>query len=107
MKTSVVLFVLLLSASSTWAQRPIPPGIRQADRTEDQTQKDIPPPPNYRPAPLDMAKLQLDADQLASLAQSIPSDIESINKGLLPKDTLDKLKQVEKLSKHLRSQLTR
>ena len=106
MKTLVVLFVLLPSASSTWAQRPIPPGIRQADRTEDQTQKDIPP-PKYQPTPVDMAKLQQDADQLASLAQSIPSDIENINKGLLPKDTIEKLKQVEKLSKHLRSQLTR
>jgi hypothetical protein len=106
MKTSVVLFVLLLSASLTWAQRPIPPGIRQADKTEDQTQRDLPP-PNYRPAPPDMAMLQHDADQLASLAQSIPSDIESINKGLLPKDAIEKLKQVEKLSKHLRSQLTR
>jgi hypothetical protein len=67
----------------------------------------MPPPPRYQPAPVDMAKLQRDADQLASLAQSIPYDIESINKGLLPKDTIEKLKQVEKLSKHLRSQLTR
>jgi len=30
-----------------------------------------------------------------------------VNRGLLPKDVLEKLKRVEKLSKHLRSELTR
>jgi hypothetical protein len=54
-----------------------------------------------------VAKLQRDADQLAQLAQSIPADIESVRKGTLPKDVIQKLRQVEKLSKHLRSELTR
>ena len=39
------------------------------------------------------------------MAQTIPVDISSIQKGLLPKDTVEKLKQIEKLSKHLRSQI--
>jgi hypothetical protein len=32
--------------------------------------------------------------------------MDYVNKGLLPKDMVEKLKRVEKLSKHLRSQLT-
>ena len=30
---------------------------------------------------------------------------DSVNHGLLPRDTLQKLKRIEKLSKHLRSEL--
>ncbi len=53
----------------------------------------------------DPEKLQRDADDLARTAQTIPSDIASIRRGTLPKDTLQKLKEIEKLSKRLRSEL--
>ena len=36
----------------------------------------------------------------------IPADVYSIQQGLLPKDTSGKLKQIEKLSKRLRSEIT-
>jgi flagellar motor component MotA len=52
-----------------------------------------------------MARLHQDADQLAKLAQTIPSDVLRIQSGVLPKDMSEKLKQIEKLSKHLRSQI--
>jgi hypothetical protein len=42
---------------------------------------------------------------LARTAESIPADVVSVRKGVLPKDTMEKLKQIEKLSKRLRSQL--
>lgn len=54
---------------------------------------------------LDLLKLQKEADDLARAAQSIPSDVESVRKGMLPKDVIQKLRQIEKLSKHLRSEL--
>jgi hypothetical protein len=50
-------------------------------------------------------QLQREADDLAKTAQSIPSDVESVRKGMLPKDVLQKLRQIEKLSKRLRSEL--
>lgn len=59
-----------------------------------------------RPA-LDMVSLQRDAHELAELSASIPSDLQRVNHNFLPKDMLEKLKRVEKLSKHLRSELTR
>jgi hypothetical protein len=53
----------------------------------------------------DLAQLQRDADDLARTAQTIPTDVASVRKGMLPKDVIDKLKQIEKLSKRLRTEL--
>jgi len=50
--------------------------------------------------------LQHDADDLARTAQSIPTDVASVRQGMLPKDVIQKLKQIEKLSKRLRGELT-
>ncbi|MGA7658745.1 MAG: hypothetical protein WBV97_02035, partial [Candidatus Sulfotelmatobacter sp.] len=65
---SILPFVLL-AASSALAQTPIPPGIRQADQAEAQTEKNIPPPAT-RHAHLDLARLSQDADDLARMAQT-------------------------------------
>ena len=54
---------------------------------------------------IDPVKLQRDADDLARTAQTIPSDVANIRRGTLPKDTIQKLKEIEKLSKRLRSEL--
>jgi hypothetical protein len=54
---------------------------------------------------VDLMQLQRDADDLARKAQSIPSDVASVRKGMLPKDIIEKLKQIEKLSKRLRTEL--
>lgn len=54
---------------------------------------------------VDYTKLQKDADDLARQAQSIQSEVASVRQGMLPKDVLEKLKQVEKLSKRLRTEL--
>lgn len=61
--------------------------------------------PNTSARHLDFVRLQTDADSLARTAQSIPSDIASVRKGMLPKDLAQKLKEIEKLSKRLRSEL--
>jgi hypothetical protein len=54
---------------------------------------------------IDMAQAQRCADDLARTAQTIPTDIASVRQGMLPKDVIEKLKQIEKLSKHLRTEL--
>jgi hypothetical protein len=99
--------VLLLATRPILAQeRPIPPGVRQGEAVQAQTENDIPPPasPHVR---VDVAQLRRQADELSRIAQSIPIDAASIEKGMLPKDMIEKLKQIEKLSKHLRSDLGR
>jgi len=104
MRSLILLFALLILASSACAQRSGPIGQRQADRAEDQFDKSVPPPPHPRQN-IDVAKLRQDAGELASLAQSIPPDVEQTTKGLLPKDLDQKLKRIEKLAKQLRSQI--
>lgn len=106
MKVSIFLFFTFLLSTSALDQggQPIPPGVRQAGKAEVQFEKDVPP-PRFQRAPTDMAKLERDADELATLAQSIPLDLQRVKNGTLPKDVLQKLKQIEKLSKTLRSQL--
>jgi hypothetical protein len=53
------------------------------------------------------AQLQKDAKELAELCTSISADMDGLKQGLLQKDLLDKLKRVEKLSKHVREELAR
>jgi hypothetical protein len=55
---------------------------------------------------LSNAQLQEDARKMADLCSSIPVDLDAIHEGMLPKDLLDKLDRVERLSKKLRQELT-
>jgi hypothetical protein len=103
----VLSFILLISSTTLYMQsgRPIPPGVRAADRAEDTFEKSSIPPQNRKPA-VDQRQLQLDADELAMLAQSIPMQVDQTTKGVLPKDLGEKLKRIEKLAKQLRTKLS-
>ena len=105
MRISIFLFAFLLSASAAFAQGPVPPdGHLQADRAQNEFEKTIPP-PIHQQTSVDFVKVKKDADELVLLSQSIHSGIDNVGKGMLPKDLIDKLKQLEKLSKRLRNQL--
>jgi hypothetical protein len=75
---------------------------------------DVPRPPSLDQMPTpgadstskpDPAGLQNEARELLELAQALQPDIESVNHGVLPKDAIQKLKRIEKLSKHLRQEI--
>jgi hypothetical protein len=100
------LFLSALFASAGAQSAPIRPGIRQADHVETQTEKNIPPPSIAR-ARIDLVKVGQEADELAKTAQTIPADVASVQNGMLPKNVLQKLRQIEKLSKRMRSELER
>jgi hypothetical protein len=102
----IVLFLVAASVVAPAQSAPIRPGIRQADQAEAQTAKNLPPPSNTRTR-IDLAKVSHEADELARIAQTIPPDVATIQRKVLPKDVLEKLKQIEKLSKRLRSELER
>lgn len=107
MRSSSVLLsgIILFSAAVLHGQGlPVPPGVRQADKTEEQIQKNIPPPANAG-GNINFEKLRREAEELASLARSIPSDVNQTSKGVLPKDLSDKLKRIEKLAKQIRNGL--
>lgn len=101
---SVLLVPLCLGVLSTNAQQqrghmptpPIPLNSENANTPTDQ---------KTLTRRVDLARLEQEADELARTAQTIPADLASVRKGMLPKDVVQKLKQIEKMSKHLRSEL--
>lgn len=98
---SVFLAVLLCSLVNPQARNnwPHPP----------QSASQVPPAAKPKASPLhtgaDALELQRQAKELLELSQSLQPDMESVSHGLLPKDTIDKLKRIEKLSKRLRGEL--
>ena len=96
----VLLACSLPIASPT--QRPIPPGVREADKLPEPT---VPPAlPMHRQ--LDPAQLKREADELAKLASAVPVEINQVTRGELPKDLSENLKKIEKLAKRLRSEIS-
>jgi len=104
MKTTVLLFTLLLFVPLLLAQRVRPAGQTQAGQASAQFDKTVPP-PAFQPQSANLTQLMQDADELANLAQSIPPAVNQTTKGLLPKDLDQKLKRIEKLAKQLRSRI--
>jgi hypothetical protein len=54
---------------------------------------------------LDPDQLQREARELLDLSQALQADIESVNHGMLPKDTVERLKRIQKVAKHLRGEI--
>ncbi len=79
----------------TYPHPPAPAQPQAPAHTATQTRK-----PN-----IDNLQLEREARELSDLAKSVPLDIEQVKQGLLPKDTVEKLKRIEKLAKHLRGEL--
>jgi hypothetical protein len=87
------------------AGHPIPPGIKEADKLTNPA--DVPPQMTAKRQPADLARLERDAKELASLAQLIPSEVQQVKNGRLPKDLDGQLKRIEKLSRQLRREIAR
>jgi hypothetical protein len=99
-------FVLLLATSIASGQsnnKPFPAGIHEAEQHAGPA--DIPPAVVPKSARIDPGTLHRQALELAELAKALPSDIDLINRGILPKDVQEKLKRIEKLSKALRNEI--
>lgn len=102
---TVFVFCLLSASSSDYGQgKPIPPGVREADKQINAQINE--PPAKLKHKPADPAQLQQEADELAKLSATIPGQIELVRQGQFPKDLEEHLKRVEKLAKHLRSEIS-
>jgi hypothetical protein len=99
-----LILLLLCGAILDGQQKPLPPGRREL---KDYQAKHADEPAPVSAPRLDPVKLQQEAAELADLAQSIPPDVDRVTKGALPKDLLDKLKHIEKISKRLRGEIAR
>lgn len=86
------------------SSHPVPLGVREADKLPDPA--DIPPEVKPQRKPVNPAQLKREAEELAKLAESIPTEIDRVAGGQLPKDLDEQLKQIEKLSKRLRREIS-
>ncbi|HUO35213.1 MAG TPA: hypothetical protein VMU43_09490 [Candidatus Acidoferrum sp.] len=79
-----------------------PPGITQGDADAGQPLEG----PIMNPhKTLNVAEVKQESEELQALADKIPGEIQQVTNGELPKDLSDNLKKIEKLSKHLRSEV--
>jgi len=106
--TAVLLFALSTVGFQVPGQQSYPKGMSPppAPMNPDNSNANQNPDEPKLNQKVDLVQLQREADDLAREAQTIPIDLASVRKGALPKDTIRKLKQIEKLSKHLRNELT-
>ena len=95
------LFVLLIAVSLSSSAQTHMPTMHGNVRHLNQQEPALTPQPT-KPDPV---KVQREAQELLQLSQSLQPDIDSANRGVLPKDTIDKLKRIQKLAKHLRGEL--
>jgi len=108
----VCMFVFLASGQSPFTppsvpprfdQHPVPPGVREGEQKINNQQTD--PPRQLAARTVDPAKLKSEAGELRELADALPTAIDQVDKGIMPKDLNDNLKKIEKLAKHLRSEV--
>ena len=102
-KICLLAFVLLLQNSA--GQAPKTPPVIQPPTRPQAPALPVEVTGELR-APMNAARLKEEADQLAKLAQSIPADVDKAAKGQVAQDLAARLKQIEKLSKELRREIS-
>ena len=95
--------LLFLTACLAFGQHPVPPGVREGEQKINNQQTD--PPRQPVPRATDTAKLRSEAAELRDLADALPAAVDQVDKGMMPKDLSENLKKIEKLAKHLRSEV--
>ena len=104
--TLCLLLLALLLVSSIYAQKGVEPDRLPFPNTNDQFDTVLRTRSQRTDARLDPAQLQRQATELLALSQSLQPDIQNLNRGVLPKQTIEKLKRIEKLSKQLRGEIS-
>jgi hypothetical protein len=102
-KDRALLMCMLVCLGSSASQVRESAGKQEVEKHQLVLEPPLPP----QTQKLDPAKLREEAAELAKLAQSVPADVGQIVQGKIPKDAIDRLKRIEKISKQLRGELTR
>jgi hypothetical protein len=79
-----------------------PPGIVTADTMSNQP---LEAPAQIGPRQINIDQVNSETRELRRLADGLPAQIDQVAKGQLPKDLADNLKRIEKLAKHLRTEI--
>ena len=97
------LYFLLPVPPPVQATHPRPPGITEGQRQID---KPIEPPMEAHSRKMNVDQVKKEAEELKKLAEGVPAQIELVAKNQYQKDLTDNLKRIERLAKHLRSEIT-
>jgi hypothetical protein len=54
---------------------------------------------------VDVTELKTKANELVTMSQALSAQLDQVGNGKYPKDLIDNLKKIEKLSKHIRSEI--
>jgi hypothetical protein len=54
---------------------------------------------------VDVTELKTEAKELITMSQALPPQMEQIGNGKYPKELIDNLKKIEKLSRHIRGEI--
>jgi hypothetical protein len=79
-----------------------PAGIAAGDTLANQP---LEAPMKAGPRQINIDQVNAESQELCRLAAALPPQIDQVTKGQLPKDLAENLKRIEKLSKHLRSEI--
>ena len=101
----MLAMLLVLAATEATAQHrrghlPVPPEAADPQANAQPSAQEVS--PKVR---TNAAQLQHEFEELFSLTQNLQQDIDSVNRGLLPRDTVGKLKRIEKLARQLRREI--
>jgi len=95
--------ILFSLAAFPQGSHPRPPGLAQGEKEVD---KPLEPPMEMRNKEINVQQAKQEAEALRKLADALPAQIDQLATNRLPKDLSDNLKKIEKLAKHLRSEVT-
>ena len=96
----LVLAVTAVTAQHPRRQLPVPPEPADPQANAQSSPQEVSPKIHTN-----AAHLQHEFEELSDLIQNLQRDIDSVNRGLLPKDTVSKLKRIEKLARQLRREI--
>jgi len=98
-----LIFPLLPQIPPQATPHPKPPGIADGQRQID---KPLEPPLEVRNRRVNIDQVDAETQELRRLADTLPQQIDQVTKGQIPKDLGENLKRIEKLAKHLRSEVS-
>jgi hypothetical protein len=102
----VALILIPLSASAQVQGRQVPPGQVAAGRQINSQSQSVEAPMEMHSRKINVEQVKQEAEELRKLADGVPAQMQQVTNNQLPKDLSDNLKRIEKLAKHLRSEVT-
>jgi hypothetical protein len=104
MPTRLVFFLFALFVVPALCQTNVPQQMSQKIWARGQPMRPDSP-PELDPRAVRLQAIHQDAGELSALSASLQSDLQQLQKGILPKHLPQNLKKVEKLSRKLRQEV--